>query len=360
MPITNQNLTAHWQKKILHFNMPAGTSRGVLTEKASWYILLKDAATQRLQAIGECSPIPNLSIDKISRIEKVLDQVCQDFQPNKFLHSPLASQFPSLAFGVESALLDLQNPEDGILFPSAFTEGQSYIPINGLIWMGDTDFMRQQIKSKLEENYACIKIKIGALDFEQECAILADIRKEFSSDSLDLRVDANGAFTPETALQKLERLAAYNLHSIEQPIAAGQWQAMAELCKQTPVPIVLDEELIGVSDSDKQAQLLNAIQPQYIILKPSLLGGFQQAENWIALAEQRNICWWVTSALESAVGLSAIAQWTASLENRNKAMAQGLGTGKIYWNDLSSPLCLQGDRLYYKKHLNLSFKRVKV
>ena len=347
MPTQHSSLTAHWQKKMLRFSMPAGTSRGVLTEKASWYILLKDKQTQSLQAIGECSPIPGLSLDKIADIEKILNEICRDFQPDTFLQSPLASEFPSIAFGMESALLDLQHREDGILFPSTFTEGKSFIPINGLIWMGNPDFMREHIAHKLEENYSCIKIKIGALDFDQECAILADIRENFSADTLDLRVDANGAFSPETALQKLKQLVVYNLHSIEQPIAAGQWQAMAALCRQTPVPIALDEELIGITEPAKQVELLNTIQPQYIILKPSLLGGFKQAEYWIQLAEERNIGWWVTSALESAIGLSAIAQWTASLKHRNKNMAQGLGTGRIYRNDIASPLCLQGGKLYY-------------
>ena len=260
-------------------------------------------------------------------------------------------------------MLDLQQQDDGILFPSAFTQGKSPIPINGLIWMGEPDFMRQQIARKLEEDYACIKIKIGTLDFDQECAILANIRKKFSPDLLDLRVDANGAFNPKTALQKLQKLATYHLHSIEQPIAAGQWQAMAELCRQTPVPIALDEELIGVTEPAQQAQLLDELQPQYIILKPSLLGGFNQAEAWIELAEKRNIGWWVTSALESAIGLSAIAQWTAWLQknrkqNLNKNMAQGLGTGKIYSNDIATPLCLQGDKLHYNKNQNWNYRSI--
>ena len=356
----HRSVVAFWKKRRLRFKTPAGTSRGVLTEKPTWYLIVEDTETKRIRALGECSPIPDLSVDDLGKIEEVLENVCRGFEPDMVLDDALRSRFPCVAFGLESVLLDLCHEGDGVLFPSDFTEERRSISINGLIWMGDAEYMRRQIKRKIEENYSCIKIKIGALDFDHECAMLADIRKKFGPDSLDLRVDANGAFTPQTALRKLQRLAAYRLHSIEQPIAPGQWECMADLCRKTPVPIALDEELIGVTSTFDQARLLEEIKPHYIVLKPSLLGGFLQSERWIDLAEKMNVGWWVTSALESAVGLNAIAQWTASLGNLDGKMAQGLGAGKIYDNDLTSPLYLNRDRLRFRKNPKWSYSEIRL
>jgi L-alanine-DL-glutamate epimerase-like enolase superfamily enzyme len=247
------------------------------------------------------------------------------------------------------ALLSLKSKTPFALFDTAFTSGIQPIPINGLIWMGSMDFMRQQLTDKIEAGFDCIKLKIGALDFQQECALLEDVRKHYSASQISLRVDANGAFNPKKALEKLQTLAAFDLHSIEQPIAAGHVHQLKELCATTPLPIALDEELIGIHDTAQKANLLDTICPQYIILKPSLLGGFAAAEEWITLAEERNIGWWVTSALESNIGLNAIAQWTSSLKTK---LPQGLGTGGLYTNNVESPLVVDAGVLRYDKTKN--------
>ena len=250
--------------------------------------------------------------------------------------------FPSIQFGVEQAFRSVAASQWYELFPSDFTTGKDAIPINGLIWMGSPDFMKAQIKEKLAQGFRCIKMKIGAIDFEEEYRILKALRNEFSASDIEIRVDANGAFQATEALVYLERLAALQLHSIEQPIRAGQWEAMAELCEQTPLPIALDEELIGVFTSEEKQRLLREIQPQYIILKPSLIGGYRGSEEWITLAETLGIGWWVTSALESNIGLNAIAQWTYTLHS---PMPQGLGTGALYTNNLPFPLYVENGHL---------------
>jgi L-alanine-DL-glutamate epimerase-like enolase superfamily enzyme len=243
-------------------------------------------------------------------------------------------------------LLDLKNGGDQILFPSAFTRGEEGIPINGLIWMGTPEFMKQQIRSKLESGFRCIKLKIGALDFKTEFELLKDIRKEFSADEITLRVDANGAYSLKTALENLKRLADLQIHSIEQPIEAGRWNEMAELCRKSPIPIGLDEELIGISSRFEMQKLLETIHPAYLILKPSLHGGFTGCEKWIEMAEKYNSGWWITSALESNIGLNAIAQWTFQLNPKGE---QGLGTGQLFSNNFDAPLVIEGDRLWFRK-----------
>ena len=231
-----------------------------------------------------------------------------------------------------------------LLYPSDFTTGQRNIPINGLVWMGDRAFMQAQIDEKLRAGFTTIKLKIGAIDFEQECALLAGIRERFSADQITLRVDANGAFRPDDAMAKLARLAQYDLHSIEQPIAAGQPDLMAELCRHTPVPIALDEELIGQMEYVQKYRLLKKIHPQYIILKPTLLGGLRHCDEWIELAARLNIGWWMTSALESNIGLNAVAQYMARLKN---SLPHGLGTGQLYHNNIKSPLQITNGQLHY-------------
>jgi len=335
-------LTARFKTFHLNFKFPAGTSRGVLLHKPSSFLLLeKDGYT----GIGECSTIPDLSIDPVDSYADKLDALCRHLNEGA---DPVAFDlkgYPSIAFGLETALLDLAAKGSKILFPSAFTDGITGIPINGLVWMGDKAFMEKQIREKIDAGYRCIKLKIGANDFNTELEILTGIRNRFSSDDIEIRLDANGAFHPNEALEKLNRLSEFDIHSIEQPIRQQNLDAMAELCSHSPIPIVLDEELIGVT-SDEKEYLLEKIKPAYIILKPSLLGGFKQSEEWIQLAEKHHAGWWVTSALESNIGLNAVAQWTATL---GLTLPQGLGTGQLYHNNIPSPLSIQQAKLYYRK-----------
>ncbi|MDX2001266.1 MAG: o-succinylbenzoate synthase [Chitinophagales bacterium] len=337
-------MRASYQSHQLVFKKPSGTSRGVMTNKPTWFLKLWDEENPTIIGIGECSPLPGLSIDNLENFEAKLQAVCKSLEDDCPLPDGIA-YYPSIVFGIEQALLDLANGGQQILFPSAFTEGEDAIIINGLIWMGSKSDMLQQINEKLDKGFRCLKLKIGSLDFETELGILQYIRQQYSESNLTLRVDANGAFSPQEALDKLNRLAALHIHSIEQPVKAGQWQEMAALCKATPIPIALDEELIGIQDSIEMYKLLESIQPQYIILKPSLLGGFGKGKKWIGLANQMGIGWWITSALESNVGLNAIAQWTYTLRN---TLPQGLGTGQLYRNNLPSKLDLKGEKLWYR------------
>lgn len=292
--------------------------------------------------LGECALFRGLSADDRPGYEAKLQEVCRNIDR---IDEVDLSEWSSIRFGVEMALADLRNGGRRIYFPSSFTHGEQAIEINGLVWMGDRDTMQRSIREKLDAGFHCIKLKIGAIDFEAELSLLRDIRQQFSAREVELRVDANGAFTPETAVERLEALSRFDLHSIEQPIRAGQWQQMARLCRISPIPIALDEELIGINHSAQKQALLEEINPQYIILKPALCGGFSGAAEWIRLAGERCIGWWVTSALESNIGLTALAQWTATLGN---PMPQGLGTGQLYTNNLPSSLCRTGSVLKMK------------
>jgi len=333
-------MTARYTTLDLQFKFPAGTSRGVLQHKLSAFLILEKSG---FKGIGECSTIPGLSIDPVDFYFEKLDELCrllnEGFDPN----SIDLSEFPSIAFGLETALLDLAAQGSKCLFPSDFTEGKTGIPINGLVWMGDKVFMQKQIREKIEAGFHCIKLKIGAIDFNTELEIISDIRRQFSPDDIEIRLDANGGFSPKDALDKLNQLSAFKIHSIEQPIRQKQYEAMAALCEKSPIPIVLDEELIGVKTADIE-KLLQTIKPAYIILKPSLIGGFNPSEEWIRLAKKHNIGWWITSALESNIGLNAIAQWTATL---GSTLPQGLGTGQLYQNNIPSPLQIEHARLFY-------------
>ena len=331
------------KKYRLHFRVPAGTSRGVLHDKASWFLKMLDE--NRRIGIGECSLLKELSIDDRPEFKMYLEEICQRINSGDIPNHTELVEYPSIRFGLEMALHDLEYGDDRILFPSEFTTGSAGIPINGLVWMGDFEFMREQVKEKIEAGFTCIKLKIGAIEFEKELELIRMIRREFSPSDVEVRVDANGAFKPDEALEKLNRLSEFNLHSIEQPIRQGQWEEMAKLCEKTPLPIALDEELIGVHDPEKKQKLLSVIRPRYIILKPSLLGGFAASEEWIHLAEKQNTGWWITSALESNIGLNAIAQWTYTLQN---PMPQGLGTGQLYTNNFDSPLTIEKGKLYYR------------
>ncbi|MAN26089.1 MULTISPECIES: o-succinylbenzoate synthase [Mesonia] len=335
-------MKATYKKYILNFKRPSGTSRGVLTTKETWFLIIKE---KDKYGIGECGILRTLSIDDRPDYEEKLKWVCENIHlPKEELLEQLM-EFPSIQFGLEMALQSFEAENPFELFPSAFTEGKASIPINGLIWMGEEAFMLEQIQQKLEQGFSCIKLKIGAIDFEKEIALLKSIRKKYSAEEIELRVDANGAFAPEEALDKLQRLSELDLHSIEQPIKQGQYQEMTKLCKETPLPIALDEELIGVFSVTKKEKLIQTIQPQYIILKPSLIGGFKGTQDWIDLAEKYDVGWWITSALESNVGLNAIAQFTYTKQTQ---MPQGLGTGSLYTNNIQSPLAVKGEKLTYQ------------
>ncbi len=337
-----KNLSASFSKYTLQFKQASGTSRGVLRKKSSYFIFLHQQNDPAIIGVGECGLLRGLSIDDRPDYQEKLQEVCSKINEYEYWLESGLRAFPSIHFGLEMALLDLQNQGSKILFPSDFTKGTQTIPINGLIWMGEMGFMFEQIEKKLKEGFRCIKMKIGAIDFKKEFDLLKSIRQRYDKNQIELRVDANGAFSYCDVIYILEQLAALDIHSIEQPIRQGNWKEMADLCKNTPVPIALDEELIGIFDKDQKEKLLDTVLPQYVIFKPSFIGGIKGTSEWLKLAEERSIGWWNTSALESNVGLNAIAQWTATLDTD---MPQGLGTGGLYTNNIDSPLYLKGDRI---------------
>jgi o-succinylbenzoate synthase len=350
-------LNARIVKHILNFKEPVTTSRGTLSQKQTWYILLHDYFVG-YTGIGECAVIPDLSIDDRPDYFQKLTEVCGEINSGMPIDYIDLEEFPSIAFALEMAMADLayHTFPQNILFPSQFIEGEHGIPINGLVWMASREIMEQQVRMKIQQGFDTIKLKIGALDFEDEIAILQAIRQQFSPEVISIRLDANGAFTAENAMEKLSRLSEFSIHSIEQPIRQGQRESMADLCRMSPISIALDEELIGRFTQQEQEELLAQIKPQYIILKPSLIGGFAASERWIASAAKNDINWWITSALEGNIGLNAIAQWTFTLNN---PMPQGLGTGQIYSNNIESPLTIVKGKLYYdvKKKWDLSLLR---
>ncbi|GHA59908.1 o-succinylbenzoate synthase [Pontibacter akesuensis] len=346
-------LQLSYTRHTLQFKFDARTSRGAISEHQVYYLKVWDTASPSVYGVGECAPLAGLSIDYRPDLEQKLQQVAYLINEGEAtldagaeLPAILALQeWPALRFALETALLDLQQGGKKRLFDNNFSRGEAGIPINGLVWMGDRKFMQEQIEKKMQEGYNCLKLKIGSLDFTTELNLLQQIREVAGSDSLTVRVDANGAFTPQEAYKKLERLARYELHSIEQPIRQGQVEEMAQLCAYTPVPIALDEELIGVQEPQARKALLECIHPQYIILKPTLVGGLAASAEWIKLAEERSIGWWITSALESNIGLNAISQFTAQYDIN---MPQGLGTGQLYHNNIASPLQIEQGELWYK------------
>lgn len=343
-------MIVRYKKYELHFKRPASTSRGTYRNRSVWYLFLEENGKT---GIGECAPLRGLSTETPEEVEKLLNKICAN--PTFFIEHPEAvKKVSSVRFALETALQDLQNGDRQILFPSDFTEGKKGIPINGLIWMGNPEFMLDQIREKLEAGFRCIKLKIGSLDFEKELEILGSIRKKYDASQVTLRVDANGAFHPDEAIEKLQRLAKFNLHSIEQPIATGQWKQMAAVCKESPIPVALDEELIGIQDKKEKEKMLDTIRPQYLILKPSLHGGFSGCEEWIELAKNRDIGRWMTSYLESDVGLNAIAQWTFQ---QNAKGHQGLGTGRLFTNNTPSPLEIRGEKLWFNPDKNFEIPK---
>ena len=326
-------MKASWTKRTLNLKQPAGTSRGVIKSRDVWYITLCENG---ITGIGECAPLRGLSLDNFDQIESKLEEVCAN--PKLFIND-LSSlkDFPSIRFGLEMACFDLKNG-GGQNYYGSFDS----IEINGLIWMGNPDFMMGQVEQKLDEGWTCIKLKIGALDFDSELDILRSIRSRFSRDELELRVDINGAFKENDVREKLNRLVEFDLHSIEQPIQPGQWDLLAELCESSPIPIALDEELIPLVNDAERIEMLENVNPQYLVLKPSLLGGFSETKKWIRMAKERNIGWWITSALESNIGLNAIAQWTAKMKPDG---FQGLGTGQLFTNNIPSPLTVKSGKI---------------
>ena len=353
---------------VLHFKQPAGTSRGVYTTRRIWLVKVTDG---KRTGIGECAPLPDLSCDALppNLYKKTLEGFCHQVEETGEIPYDDLRDYPSMLFGLETALLSMNNGQgetdnspfsilNSQLFDTAFSRGEVGIPINGLIWMGTFDEMSRRIEEKLSAGFRCVKLKIGAIDFDAELKLLEKIRQRFGPREVELRVDANGAFSMEGedgnletgALYKLELLSQYALHSIEQPIKAGQWSFMAELCRESPLPIALDEELIGINDPDQKRQMLNIIKPRYIVLKPSLHGGMMGCREWIAIAQDMNIGTWITSALESNIGLNAIAQFCSDVYGDDITMPQGLGTAQLFTDNIPMPLIIMGDKLWRVKN----------
>ena len=344
-------MRASYFKHSLKFLIPSGTSRGVLSEKESWFIIIKE---ENKIGIGECSIIKGLSPDPFFEIEKNLDFICQNIQLGFKELSKTIESFPSIIFGLETAFLSLESANPFEFENSSFVSGLKNIPINGLIWMSNFSEMKLQIKKKIESGFDCIKIKVGSLDLKLECQLLKQFRNEFKKSDIEIRLDANGAFKYEIAMDRLKKLSDYDIHSIEQPIATKQWDKMSLICEHSPIDIALDEELIGIESEIEKNDFLEKINPSYIILKPSLLGGLSKTDSWIKAANSLNIGWWSTSALESNVGLNAISQWVF---NKNTKLYQGLGTGGLYSNNIDCPLFIKQGKLCYdtKKKWDLNF-----
>lgn len=367
-------------ERTLHFRQPAGTSRGVYTTRHSYYLTLTSDELPGVEGVGECATLPDLSCDAKPEYEMTLRQVCQMVEQMGRIPYDMIRAYPSITFGLETAFASFFDaakkfleivPTEGAsssemlkqkgvsvpagmenlteLFDSPFGRGEEGITINGLVWMGTYEEMLARLEEKLQAGFHCVKLKIGAIDFFKELDLIKRIRDVYTKEQVELRVDANGGFLPENAMSQLEALAKYDIHSIEQPIKQHQWPKMAQLCRETPLPIALDEELIGVNVRSMKQALLDTIRPQYIILKPSLHGGIYGCNEWIELANQRGIGSWITSALESNIGLNAIAHYAAKVYGSNVKMPQGLGTGQLFTDNIPMPLEIRGDKLFVVK-----------
>ena len=326
--------------RLLHFKQPAGTSRGIYTTRKSWMVTVTSPDAPCRQGVGECAPLPDLSCDAIPNYEAVLRRMCDLVEATGSIPYNELCDYPSMLFGLETALLNFERGSN-VLFDTPFGRGEEGIPINGLVWMGSYDEMLARMEEKMALGFRCIKLKIGAIDFDNELDLIRRIRQRFTRDQIEIRVDANGAFLPSEALAKLRQLAQYDLHSIEQPIKQRQWGEMARLCQQSPLPIALDEELIGVNSTEEKIALLDTIRPAYIVLKPSLHGGMCGTREWVELTRQRGIGSWITSALESNIGLNAIAHLTAHIFGSNITIPQGLGTGALFTDNIPMPLAIK-------------------
>ena len=354
--MTSRKLHIDITPRTFHFKQPARTSRGVYTTRRSWFVTITPAGMQgeplSYALSGECAPLPDLSCDDVPHYETTLRDLCQLIEHTGQLPYDLLRPYPSMLFGLETAFLrafhSFSSPVQEEFLSQPFCKGEEGIPINGLVWMGTHDEMLQRIEEKTKAGFRCIKLKIGAIDFERELGLIRHIRQRYSPEQIELRLDANGAFSPDEALKRLEQLAPYVIHSIEQPIRQGQWKEMNRICRLSPIPIALDEELIGINLTVMKEALLDEIRPAYIILKPSLHGGMHGTQEWIQLARKRNIGSWITSALESNVGLDAIACLAAHLYGPHITMPQGLGTGQLFTDNIPLPLTIHGDMLWRK------------
>ena len=335
------------EERLLHFKQPAGTSRGVYTERRIWLVRMSDGSSV---GIGECAPLPDLSCDALEPYiyNKVLGDFCRQVEQTGEIPYEDLRDYPSMLFGLETAMLNLRR--GCLLFDTPFANGKQGIPINGLVWMGSYEEMLQRMEDKLAQGFRCVKLKVGAIDFEHEFDLVKRIRERFSHREVELRLDANGGFKPEDALYRLELLSQYAIHSIEQPIKQKQWAKMAELCRDAPLPIALDEELIGVNDPEIKRQMLRIIKPAYIVLKPSLHGGMMGCREWIDIAREEGIGSWITSALESNVGLNAIAQFCSEVYGNEITFPQGLGTGQLFTDNIPMPLEIRGDKLWISRN----------
>lgn len=346
------SLRASFFKKVFNFNFKARTSRGWMKDKTSWFIKIGDRDRPSIFGIGECGPLPGLSVDHtpdfeeklISIIERINTSASVPVVDGKLI-SLVPPEFPSIIFGLETALLDLQNGGTRLIYNNNFIKGEP-IRINGLIWMGDMDFMMDQINKKIAEGFTCLKLKVGGLDFDRECDILNYIRKRYFRQDIVIRLDANGALKVDEVLYKLGEMARFKVHSIEQPIKPGL-EEMEELCRKSPIPVAFDEELIGIASGEEKRRLLERLKPPFIVLKPTLHGGLKACEEWISIAESCKVGWWLTSALESSIGLNAICQLAA---NYKTGLPQGLGTGTIYSNNFASPLTVKDGNIFYDQN----------
>lgn len=336
--------SAGYHKHELQFIKPARTSRGEMQTHTTWYISLTHRATGK-KTTGEAAPLVGLSIDDRPDFEQQLSQYCTWISEDSDLRELDFSAFPSIGFAVECALLQQQHKQDHVLFDTDFIRGKG-IPINGLVWMDNATNMLQQAGEKIDAGFTCVKFKVGALDFDEECRMIEAVRKRYTPFQLEIRLDANGAFKNDEALEQLQELARFGIHSIEQPVKAGQWDQMQEVCAKSPIPVVLDEELIGVNVEQQGNAMLKHIRPAYIILKPTLVGGLAKSDQWIGITKQLTIGWWATSALESNIGLNAISQWVSGYP---LILPQGLGTGSLYSNNVVSPLYIEAGKIYYSR-----------
>lgn len=343
------------------FSFAAATSKSDLIDRKSWFPVISDGDNF---GIGECAPMPNFSIDWRDDFEDKLFSTCAAIQSldyadlsEEYIYQNLGlEQFPSIVFGFETAIKDLKNGGDRVIFRNSFVDQQRPIPINGLIWMSEVETMWQEINQKINLGFRCIKIKVGSrkVSFDEELSLLKKIRQNWGSDEITIRLDANGAFSSLEAQSKLEQLARFDIDSIEQPLKVRD-PYIVELCKISPISIVLDEELttfeamrVDNPELDRRA-FLQAISPQAIVIKPSLHGGLKASIEWIRAAEACNISWWLTSFLESNIGLNAIAQ--LATEYSDPLKIHGLGTGQIFSNNISSPLKVESASLHYNKNL---------
>lgn len=331
--------------RTFHFKQPAGTSRGVYTTRRSWLLELTSTTAPGLKGVGECAPLPDLSCDYSSDYAGKLRSFCDRFEAEGEIDYERMREYPSMLFGLETALAHL-NAGTTAFFDTPFSRGEEGIPINGLVWMGSYGEMLARMEDKISQGFHCVKLKVGAIDFEKELDLVKRIRDRFTPSEIELRLDANGGFTPDEALCKLELLSQYSVHSIEQPIKPRQWSYMAQLCRESPLPIALDEELIGITDPSMMAYMLNVVRPAYIVLKPSLHGGMYGTRKWIEAAAGNNVGTWITSALESNVALNAIAQLAACVYGPGITMPQGLGTGQLFTDNIAMPIEIRGEKIY--------------